>query len=511
MSNSINPMRTITLALMLYSEGLQSQTNTFSKIFSNYPLTGENGWMIEEVGDGYFALSWAVCFGDPNEACAMLTKMNPEGDILWFKQYPFYPGGLQCMVVDNNLMYISGFNGFVGVGEDQYFILYCLDLEGNVLWNRTYGDSTQLEVFPNLSKIHDGNLVLYGSKYRNTEPSHYVDKLVKVDLLGNLLWERDFGWQFDWNSRENILPENDGGYTISYNKCDIDTICGVTSQGGVTRLNAEGEEVWSLTLPSPPAARTPPYIAHMDGGIIAAYWQQVVESIISDPAHYFIDSTGAIVDTQLLYDDRGRYTYGIAGVPGKGMAGTGVMYMLIPQVNPLGGRVYFINKNRDFVWERMYNDPRFDSYGSTLYNIIPTSDDGFMAIGTIINNMTGVYETHSWILKLDSMGCLVPGCSENTIITDTKEAVFLQAEGVVVWPNPASQWVSVAFPPGFRHDARDRLLLLSAEGRSLRSVPVQADVEHLLLPPELAEGIFYLVLQRGNEVVFSKKMVKSRP
>ncbi|MFN0214897.1 MAG: hypothetical protein ACKVT2_11630 [Saprospiraceae bacterium] len=501
-------MRTITLALtlVLCCEELQSQTTTFSKIFSNYPLNGENGWIVKEISDGYLALSTSN--PSPSNVYTMLSKLNTEGDIVWFKEYPFYPGGLQCMVLDDSLIYISGFSGFVDQGKDSQFILYCLDKEGEIIWNKSYGDTLVLEHFPNLCKTPDGDLMLYGDRYRYTDPDHWVTKLIKVDLLGNRLWEREYGWQFDWNIRMNTLPEKDGGYTISYNKCDIDTICGVTSQGGITRLNAEGEEVWSITLPAPPLAASQPYIAKMDGGLIAVYWQQHVESIISDPAHYFLDSIGTILDTQLLYDDRGRFTYGIAGVPGRGLVGTGQMYMLVEPDYPLGGRVYFINNDRDFVWERMYNDPRFDSYGSKLNNVIPTSDGGFAAIGLIYNYMTGVFETHSWILKLDSSGCLVPGCSENTIITDTKEAVFLQAEGVVVWPNPASQWVSVAFPPGFRHDASDRLLLLSAEGRSLRSMPVQADVEHLLLPPELAEGIFYLVLQRGNEVVFSKKMVK---
>ncbi|MFN0213536.1 MAG: hypothetical protein ACKVT2_04715 [Saprospiraceae bacterium] len=503
-------MRTLTLlyCIFLQTQISLSQTITFSKIFSNYPLNGENGWIVKEMTGGYLTLSTSN--PSPSHVYTMLSKLNAQGDVIWFKQYPFYPGGLQSMVIDDSLIFISGFNGFVGPGEDQYFILYCLDTDGNIQWNRTYGDSTLLETFPNLCKTVDNNLMLYGGRFRNTDPDHHVNKLVKVDLHGNMLWEREFGWQFDWNNRQYILSENDGGYTISYNKCDLDTICGFTSQGGVTQLNADGEEVWSVTFPASPGVPSQPYIAPIDDNLIAAYWQETVGGIVSDPAHYFIDSLGAIVDTQLMFDQHGRYTYGLEGVPGRGLVGTGQMSIPFPTGSQQFGRIYFINNDRDFVWEKMYNDPRFDSYGSTLYNVIPTSDGGFMAIGTIINNMTGVFESHSWILKLDSMGCLVPGCSENTIITDTKEAVFLQGEGVIVWPNPASQWVNVAFPPVFRHDVRDRLLLLSAEGRTLRSMPAQADVEHFLLPPELAEGIFYLVLHRGNEVVFSKKMIRVR-
>lgn len=412
------------------------------------------------------------------------------------------------MVIDS-MIYISGFNGFVDTGEDQYFMLYCLDMEGEVVWNTSYGDPVLRESFPSLCKTPDGNLMLFGDKFRNTEPDHWVCKLIKVDLQGNVLWEQEFGWQFDWNIRINILPHADSTYTISYIKCDIDTICSLTSQGGVTRLNSEGEEVWSVTFPASMGAPSQPYVAQMDGDLVAAYWQQNVDFFMSDPAHYFIDSMGAIVDTQLLFDLQGRFSYGLAEAPGRGIVGVGTIGAVIaPPLYPQGVRVYLINNEREMEWERMYADTSFDSSPPLLYNAIPTRDGGFAAIGLIANRMTGVLESHNWLLKLDSMGCLVPGCSDNTIITDAKEAVFLQAEGVRVWPNPASQWVSAAFPPEFRHDARDLLLLLSAEGRLLRSVPVQGDVEHLLLPPELPEGVFYLALKRGNEVVFSKKLLR---
>jgi hypothetical protein len=478
---------------------------TFSKTFSNYPLSPENSIDVVEVVDGFVFLSWSECFGQDDKDCAMLSKVDAQGNIKWFKQYPFRPGAPNTWSIYDNKIFISGHTQ----EADQQYVLYCLDLNGAVLWHQFFGNEDLMEEFPKLSINSQGDILLCGNI--EAEASGGTRKwvyLVETDTTGILRDTQTLALQYSQLLGNRAFEAIDGQILLAYNACLQS--CFVEFIGGVISLDTTGQLLWNLEFP-PTIQPNRTRVVQADSNLLIANWHsqsQLPQHDAQPPALYFFDTYGQI-DSFLSFENQGlKRIADLEALWGKGVVGCGRSYVDQTNGTELTGWLFRVGADRKVIWDRMYNDTTSQGLGAWLQSVSPTRDGGFVATGTVDNYMTGVLESHNWILKLDSLGCLQPGCTEINYVTQTSEALFLQAAGVTVWPNPASQWLRVAFPPGFEHEPQDRLLLLSAEGRLLRQVPAQGDVEQVLLPPELPQGVFYLVLQRGNEVVFSKRLLR---
>jgi hypothetical protein len=140
-----------------------------------------------------------------------------------------------------------------------------------------------------------------------------------------------------------------------------------------------------------------------------------------------------------------------------------------------------------------------------LNQIIPTSDGGYIATGTITNFMTGVWESHNWVLKLDSLGCLEPNCGGLNYVTKTEEAVFLKGKGIKIYPNPAVEYATIEFPMDFNLKGLI-LTLVSNEGKTIKQTSVNSNF-HRLQISGLVAGTYYAIITRGNEIITSKQVI----
>jgi hypothetical protein len=140
-----------------------------------------------------------------------------------------------------------------------------------------------------------------------------------------------------------------------------------------------------------------------------------------------------------------------------------------------------------------------------MYQIRHTKDGGVIAIGGLSNTMTGVFETHVWLLKLDSMGCLTPGCDEVNIITATDPVVFPSGLALQLYPNPATSEVTLALP----QDLPDHDLLASLVSPSGQLLRQQSFLHPSIrfdttgLPP----GMYYVTVHRKGSLVGVEKLV----
>jgi hypothetical protein len=73
------------------------------------------------------------------------------------------------------------------------------------------------------------------------------------------------------------------------------------------------------------------------------------------------------------------------------------------------------------------------------YNLHP--DGGYVAAGYLALPDTGTQD--SWVIKVDSNGCLIPGC----IITAVEHEPQLPRGEVLVYPNPSRDFITVELGP----------------------------------------------------------------
>ncbi|MBP6659765.1 MAG: T9SS type A sorting domain-containing protein [Chitinophagales bacterium] len=140
----------------------------------------------------------------------------------------------------------------------QDFWLIKLDITGNILWQKSFGGSGDDAIF-DLKPTSDGGYILGGTSNSDvsgdkTEASFGNTDIwvIKTDANGNILWQKTIGGS-DMDRLTSITETNDSGYFISGNSSsDISGNKTEANQGGIdfltVKLNNTGSIVWQNTI-----------------------------------------------------------------------------------------------------------------------------------------------------------------------------------------------------------------------------------------------------------------------
>jgi len=481
-----------------------AQQLVFSKVFSNYPLSGENGINIISYSGGYFLIGYNGCSNNSNLDCMTVARLNNIGEINWFKEYEHYGTRKIQVVILNDKIYLSGRTREV----DYQYLLYCLDLNGNIIWKKEFGDVNKNEWSPGLLMTHNDDLILYDARDRNQNHIYeWLPVLMKVNLQGDSLTEFTFNEQYDASSVRQVIESTQHDLIASYVYCPDG--CFFDLKAGVICLDSVGNTKWVLDLPFSFSSYGC-FVSQIDSNTLAVKWHidsNLPNHDLTPPAIFFTNISGAIQDTFIFQNQSLKEVHYMESIWEKGLVGSGSNFIdyLTLSNPPWGGWVFRMDENREIVWDRTYLDTIYQGRSFGLNQIIPTSDGGYIATGTITNFMTGVWESHNWILKLDSSGCLQPGCGNLNYITETEEAVFLKGKDIKVYPNPASEYVQVEFPPDF--DLKNTLLhIVSNTGAVVKRISPNSNMTQLNIS-DLTSGIYYVIATKGNEIINSKRII----
>lgn len=255
--------------------------------------------------------------------CATLSKLDANGDVIWFRQYPFYPGGRYSLrTFQDSIIFIAG---SVEVQDDNQFVLYRLDKNGNPVWNRVYGDSTKQEYNTQIT-INDGVLYLLGIKRKyDFENGSYINKVIKVTLDGDSLSENTYGWAYGTTSSTKIVNLNDSGLLVSFEKCEPHVSCFLNVEGAVTQLNSEGEEEWSTDFNTTLGTHTCQIAVLDDNTYVASWVYDTLER--RPPVLYFLDSLGHITDRYIYFNSTSKDIYALSSLPKGNFIDMGYAYL----------------------------------------------------------------------------------------------------------------------------------------------------------------------------------------
>ena len=101
--------------------------------------------------------------------------------------------------------------------------------------------------------------------------------------------------------------------------------------------------------------------------------------------------------------------------------------------------------NGDSVWMRTYRHPPLDSMFSThwLYHAVEDADGSIVAAGMCTDGQQDL-----WVIRVDSLGCLVPGCEQFDHIAEQPAEPGTSPLNILLYPNPASDRVYISFRSG---------------------------------------------------------------
>ena len=173
------------------AEKANSQSTFLEKIdgLCGYSENAYSG--IQTKDGGYIATGITSCQGQGSFDVSVI-KMDNIGAVEWTKVLGGGSGdyGTKIVQSSDSTYTVAGYvNGF-GLGSNDMF-LSTLNDKGDTLWTRTYGFSSQ-DYAQNMIQTSDKGFALIGSV---RDPNSGDDNIgfVRTDIEGNVLWAKSYG------------------------------------------------------------------------------------------------------------------------------------------------------------------------------------------------------------------------------------------------------------------------------------------------------------------------------
>ncbi|MFM7053527.1 MAG: T9SS C-terminal target domain-containing protein, partial [Bacteroidota bacterium] len=236
------------------------------------------GGVVQTSDNGYIlaGASFSGISGDKTQASQgswdyWVLRIDSLGNKIWDKRYGGTDDDFATSITinQNGGILIGGYSQSLAGGDKSQFCqgqwdywVVRIDLNGNLLWDRTFGGNYTDWLF-DMTATSDGGYVLAGQSFSEntgdkTEPNHdptpsSSDRwIVKIDDSGNKIWDRTIGGT-ETEDLRRIIESIDGGFVlsgesyspISGNKTESNL--GV-EQTWVVKTDSTGIPVWDKTI-----------------------------------------------------------------------------------------------------------------------------------------------------------------------------------------------------------------------------------------------------------------------
>ncbi len=176
--------------------------------------------IIQTLDGGYAITGYTESFGAGGQDF-WLVKTYADGDVEWNKTYgnaTHNEVGRSLIQTTDGGYAIAGYTGRAGVGAEGWDCwLVKTDDNGNMQWNRTYAYTQYHDEARCVIQTDDGGYIIAGSTYYAPGNSASDGWLVKTDAAGNMIWNKTYG-DADINSPDwftSMIQTKDGGYAIT--------------------------------------------------------------------------------------------------------------------------------------------------------------------------------------------------------------------------------------------------------------------------------------------------------
>ncbi|MEO8086036.1 MAG: T9SS type A sorting domain-containing protein [Bacteroidota bacterium] len=224
------------------------QTKTYSNASGNI-YAGGQGKICKTLENGY-ALASSIAYSQ-TDANVVLYKFNHYGDTLWTKEYgdTSFQSGWQCKQTRDKGFIITGQTLTYSPYGD--ILLIKTDSNGVKQWEHHFGGIDQDLGF-SVDTCYDGGFIIGGFTW-SYGPNSLTDfanaYLVKTDSMGNFEWQRVFGGNF-YDAFWHVIQTKDsgivaGGYYTNYDASAH--CCGGYGKPYLVKLDLTGNLLWEKT------------------------------------------------------------------------------------------------------------------------------------------------------------------------------------------------------------------------------------------------------------------------
>ena len=405
----------------------------FNKIFENSVLGISS--VSAEINDGHYFV--ATLMGDQAWGGVYLRILELEGEEIELisidegtELRSIVFGG--NMKMTNDAIMLASAESEQAFGGETDILLAKLDLNGNVIWKKSYGDSLSQKPAQILPTSDNGYLIV-GAEQHQLNPARFY--ALKLDEAGDVEWENTYG--LDGHSAAfSAVQTQDGGYLISGYGYHITK--GYESL--LVKTDAAGNEQWQThygTLDDDAAARI---VRKSDN----AYWM-IGGTRESGNYNLFmqeIDDAGNQIWHKSYYKNAYFAPQTNLAVLQDGNLAAAGFYANIGN----SGTTAFLAKftpEGDTLWVRGYQTNPFTQ--DYFRDVDPAPDGGYLLTGFVFES-----PQKSWVVKTDANGntCSFVGCDSTIMAPDAVPFVERNPYQISVSPNPATDYgeVNYRFP-----------------------------------------------------------------
>ena len=234
--------------------------NNGSTIFSStHNVGGSDAFeSVVQISGGYAAVGYVFAEDNENtfyaEGEGHMVFLDNVGSVTDVKDLNSYMSHAYRIAVHNDELLVSGLTD-----EALDYALVKMDLEGNVIWDKTYGGNGNDH---NFAFDINSNGTIFLSGHTTSGTLNWDTYTMKIDNDGNLLWEnktgnpRGFDPQYIHDEVWGLKATNDGGVIVvagtgdeyeEYSECNGDD-CSDSWRVYVIKYADDGTLEWELTF-----------------------------------------------------------------------------------------------------------------------------------------------------------------------------------------------------------------------------------------------------------------------
>jgi len=450
-------MRVITIIIVCcLTTNLVSQ-NYFNERFGfGEYWSGDSGFNAFEIEDGFIINGGTDGLINSYMFRLGMTKLNLLGEIQWKKTW----GDTNSIwYYTANGTIIKHFEAYYTLGSKKTWhepgyhsetMLIKYDENFDTVWSAYYGKKKNPYDSSYISRSFTG--IEYGFAIVGTLVINYGEVhepyLLIMDTFGIVHYEYNYpdsGYYFHGNS---VIQTTDGGYAIGAYKHIIGSYGAAIGDPIVIKTDSFGNKQWELNLGGQYQDGTAILCQSGDGNIIAVS-RYDIDSIFYDKYLSRVQITKIDYDGNILwnnlYCDKALWSdpSNIRSDSSGGYIVSGATADNNWPVEPsLMGFILRVNSDGDSLWYRKYSIVNDESSLNYLYDVIPTSDGGFLGAGGCLPVGSDTGTPDAWVIKVDSMGCTSPwDCwvGEDELVWDITDTGI----PIRIYPNPANTWFEV--------------------------------------------------------------------
>lgn len=443
--------------------------------------------------------------------CSLL--LNDQGvvlgsDTIVYTEHALYPGTWNCMAPRTNGGFVAG-GATLSQTEANRHALWLLDPEGSITLVAEYGSEGAFNSSRQAIECKNGDFLLVGETDSLGTPDA---SLIRTDSTGAVLWNRtyggelsDRGWSVDTAADDGFFMGGQYGYING----------GAYGRQWVLRVDAVGDTVWQRIWGGEMTHQSALLTTKASGNPIICGTTAIVENTDRQCYMAELDESNGDLLWERRYDYLNVDAYLLIAkevAPGAGHIAIGVLYDT--QEGDYNGIMLRTADNGDSLWMRtfVYQDTIMSNGQGALNDVVPTLDGGFIACGTAYNELSMPYppgySQDVWVVKVDSLGCIEPGCNIPMGITTQ---ITNMGYALSVYPNPVRDrlHVSIKLPVNFKTEGPLSLTVVSSDGKLVRQqgVETSAPNEVSIDVTGLAVGAYTVHLSDAHTWIAGKKFV----